>query len=721
MEAAPDFKLSDGAGPESRSAASSPLGKRAGSSAGSSPLGRREGGSPMGGRAGTPVSTTSLQMALRDYLEASKRTATEVFKQWDTDGSGDIDANEFQVAMDALGFSANEDEVEALFNLLDSNESGSFVYANLSELLNLSPQPKTKTKDEVWQDSLQRSILLKHLAKPELKYVKQSLKSMSHSVGQVVYNAGDVADTAYFVQSGTYIATRPSPAGPRKLREYGPGDSFGSCELLAGELRCCNVSCIETGQVWLVNKRVFMEKMRVAAPPKKELLEHVRAVPLFADAEMQAAQLTQLCRAAVEMKYTEGDTICRNDEAARHIYALIAGDAVAVHAKGEFTMKPLCSFGESSLYAKDELRTRNAGVRAGPTGATVLAFDVAHIEALVGFTLHEKAVHSYNRKMLQSVQLGGSPITEGLSEADLIWLVEALVEESYTGGSVVADAGSEDEKLQIIKRGTASVMANKKASDSDSDIVQLEAGDYFGELSLIKRRTRKTTVAANDPVLLTVSLSSDLVRGNTALNAWREALFKKEAGTTDSGKKKAKDGKEGAEDVVKSKEGKEARPQTERGSTERGAKSRRGTMRRSYAEGLIADKQEARELDAKAAAKEAREAKKEEAKDIGAAGSSGSSKAVHPKSQRSQRPALPAVRGTSLKRGESPISQRAKGSTTPSGKVSQRGSKMNKNPAAEPSSSRPASSVPTSPESEVGSPSVPESAASLPVAALDVN
>ena len=100
---------------------------------------------------------------------------------------------------------------------------------------------------------------------------------MSHSVGQVVYNAGDVADTAYFVQSGTYIATRPSPAGPRKLREYGPGDSFGSCELLAGEPRSCNVSCIEAGQVWLVDKRVFMEKMRVTAPPKKELLEHVRA------------------------------------------------------------------------------------------------------------------------------------------------------------------------------------------------------------------------------------------------------------------------------------------------------------------------------------------------------------------------------------------------------------------------------------------------------------
>jgi len=536
------------------------------------------------------ITTATLQLQLREFLNTSKKSASLIFREWDTDHSGGIDCAEFRVAVRALGFSASDEEVDALFALLDANESGSFAYADMSELLHLSSGKQTKAQqDSTWHDATQRSILLKQLSKAELKYVRQSCKSTTHGAGHSVYQQGDIADASYFVQSGKYVATVHTPAGERKLREYSQGDNFGSCELLSGELRTCSVTCVVSGEVWLVVKRVFQDKLRVAAPPKRAVIERVKAIPLFAQAEMPAAQISQICRAATELRFDAGELICENDEPARHIYAIVAGDAVATHAKGEYVMKPPTSFGESALYAEEELRTRNAAVHAGLMGCTILAFDVAHIEALIGFSLHAKSVHSYNRKMLVSVQIGGSPITEGLSAAEIDWLVEALVEESHESGEVVGGEGTADDKLQIIKRGTATVTTTKGKNGPEKAVLQV--GDYFGELSLIKKRSRRASVIADPPHLLTISLSADLVKENTALDEWREALFRKDAASTSGGKESSSGEKKGDDKKHEGGEGGKSSKARSAGGAASEQKRQRGRpepRRGSYAETLIA-------------------------------------------------------------------------------------------------------------------------------------
>lgn len=137
--------------------------------------------------------------------------------------------------------------------------------------------------------------------------------------------------------------------------------------------------------------------------------------------------------------------------------------------------------------------------------------------------------------MLMAVKLNDTPIVEGLSEEMIDCLVEALVEETYASGTTVSAEGTQEDKLQIIKRGTASLTSTKSA-----ETTQLEAGDYFGESCLTKRKTRKTAVVAATQ-LLTISLSAEAIKAESRLDQWRDALLKRE----EDFRNKSKDSKAG--------------------------------------------------------------------------------------------------------------------------------------------------------------------------------
>ena len=415
-------------------------------------------GSKVGSRVGSKkeISAAALKTSLREMLSSSPNRLAELLKEWDTDGSGDIDKDEFRVAVKALGFSAADDEIDEIFKEVDIAGSGAIEEEEVAEMLKVSAE-ETKvlkdTSDSAWSEALKRSILLKHLGKAELKYVKQSLKSIGHAAAQPVYAQGDQPEAMYIITRGAYLLTRTTRQGERKLRMLAPGDSFGSHELLFNETRAESVTCVEPGDVWVLNKRIFLEKLRISAPPKKALLEHVKAIPLFSQAEMPAAQQTQLCRAAIEVKFEAGTSICKQDEPARHIYAVIAGSCIATHAKGEFEMKPRApappthtqlhahgaaraparqldsrgvplppctanSFGESALYAEDALRMRGATVCAGPSGCTLLSFDAAHIEALLGYSLHSRSVDGRRRARPRDLSRPICALTAGRTHID---------------------------------------------------------------------------------------------------------------------------------------------------------------------------------------------------------------------------------------------------------------------------------------------------------------
>lgn len=172
-------------------------------------------------------------------------------------------------------------------------------------------------EDPVWAQAAMQSVLLRKLAAAELKYVRGSLKERSVESGETLYSQEDEATDFYIVRLGRFVASErlTSGTGTRPLREYGRAATFGSSELLYSVPRQTTVTCIESGSLWVVNRRVFDTKLKIPPPPsdplvQKALLEKVAAIPLIAEAGLSSSQVQQLARAAVEQDFEPGELLC---------------------------------------------------------------------------------------------------------------------------------------------------------------------------------------------------------------------------------------------------------------------------------------------------------------------------------------------------------------------------------------------------------------------------
>ena len=223
-----------------------------------------------------------------------------------------------------------------------------------------SPMGRKKSlaaQDPIWAAAVMQSVLLKKLGGAELKYIKSALKTVTFSAGDTVYRQDEHPDEAYVVKAGQFVARERTPGGDeRMLRIYREAASFGSFELLyTGQQRSCTVTCVEPGTLWVISRRVFDAKLK--APPaaanpleQKALLGKVRDVPLFSEAGLTAAHLTQLARAAIDMKVAPGERLCSKGDEADTLFVVVDGSCVARSEPGdpqafEFVMNAPTVFG----------------------------------------------------------------------------------------------------------------------------------------------------------------------------------------------------------------------------------------------------------------------------------------------------------------------------------------------------------------------------------------
>jgi Ca2+-binding EF-hand superfamily protein len=72
---------------------------------------------------------------VRDALNAKKERMLDLFRQWDTDGNGEIDKGEMRRGLESIGLSASREEVDGLFALVDKDGSGDISYRELFDAL----------------------------------------------------------------------------------------------------------------------------------------------------------------------------------------------------------------------------------------------------------------------------------------------------------------------------------------------------------------------------------------------------------------------------------------------------------------------------------------------------------------------------------------------------------------------------------------------------------
>ena len=61
---------------------------------------------------------------IRDYLSAKGVRVIELFRQWDDDGTGQIEKKEFRRGMKELGLTASKAQLDELFDMWDPDKTG---------------------------------------------------------------------------------------------------------------------------------------------------------------------------------------------------------------------------------------------------------------------------------------------------------------------------------------------------------------------------------------------------------------------------------------------------------------------------------------------------------------------------------------------------------------------------------------------------------------------
>ena len=287
---------------------------------------------------------------------------------------------------------------------------------------------------EAFRTMAKSSVLMRKHPPEAQAYIQRSCKMQKVAAGEVVYQQGAASDSFYMIETGRFHATQTASDGTSSqlVREFGPGDTFGSHELLStGGPRLESVACAaEAGSLWVLPRKVFDAKLKAAPAPGPKLLERMRQIPLFSSVSNE--QLTLICRAAVDLKLEKHELLCTQGDRATHVYGLIDGQLKRVvddEDDAKTIVKAPRAFGDEGMYPDEEQRQLVATYSAWGGVASVVKFAVADLEALLGFELQARAMRQFNKDMLGQVNLHGAPILDGCDEAQLEWLSGALVHE----------------------------------------------------------------------------------------------------------------------------------------------------------------------------------------------------------------------------------------------------------------------------------------------------
>ncbi len=87
----------------------------------------------------------SLEEQLRAAIAADAERVREAFLTWDSDGDGGMNKSEFRHAVQVLGLRAAPEEVDALFNDIDTNSDGTLSFRELHRAI---AKRKAKEKAE---------------------------------------------------------------------------------------------------------------------------------------------------------------------------------------------------------------------------------------------------------------------------------------------------------------------------------------------------------------------------------------------------------------------------------------------------------------------------------------------------------------------------------------------------------------------------------------------
>jgi CRP-like cAMP-binding protein len=121
---------------------------------------------------------------------------------------------------------------------------------------------------------------------------------------------------------------------------------------------------------------------------------------------------------------------------------------------------------------------------------------------------------------MDPARLKDVPFFSSMSEQDLAAVADQADETSVVAGTVLAREGDLGDEFFVIESGTAEV------TRGGAPVAKLGAGDFFGEIALIREERRTATVTATSPMVLIVMTGSSFRSLDRSTPEVRETVSK---------------------------------------------------------------------------------------------------------------------------------------------------------------------------------------------------
>ncbi len=223
----------------------------------------------------------------------------------------------------------------------------------------------------------------------------------------------------------------------------------------------------------------------------EDRVRHLRKAPLFC--ALSDEDIRRVADLLKESSHRRSSTVYRQGESDTNFYIVVTGQ-LRVWVRDEqgqaITLNYLQdgdSFGQHSILTGER---RDVTIEA-QEDTRLLRLEKRDLDTLVAQYPHlRKAIWSHRLDQLTKV-----PLFEKLPTQDLHHIAAVIGQAHYREGDVICQQGGRDTAFYIIESGRVAVLSRDEMGREEI-VTHLQAGDVFGESSLLTSRPRDSTVQA---------------------------------------------------------------------------------------------------------------------------------------------------------------------------------------------------------------------------------
>mmetsp|Transcript_25347 Transcript_25347/g.40002 ORF Transcript_25347/g.40002 Transcript_25347/m.40002 type:complete len:632 (-) Transcript_25347:623-2518(-) len=361
--------------------------------------------------------------------------------------------------------------------------------------------PKSPATRQLLSNALRNHFLFTEIGVEDLRDVVSAMAPAEKQAGEDVVRQGDDGLEFFVLEMGKCQVF----IDDKKIRDYGPGGSFGELALMYNAKRAATVRAQTPCVLWSMDLRTFRRILATSSSSQMvERCEFLQSVEILH--ALKYEQISKLAGALAETAFRPGEYIIRQGERGDTFYIIQDGEVDVTQRKSaasdeEDVLATLRSgqyFGEMALLL-DEPRMANCVSRGK---VACLTLGRRQFTELLG-PLQDLLTRNMQYRILQSV-----PLLSHLTAPQLDKCVDAMRVEIFQDGEKIVRQGEEGDKFYIINSGEVRVEALTKRGER-KEFGRMGKQEYFGEQSLLKKEPRSADVVAVGEVACFVLQRSD--------------------------------------------------------------------------------------------------------------------------------------------------------------------------------------------------------------------